>query len=128
MVLPGIRSAHTVRLLRQHTHTLPDANQSAPLTQEGSHALAGSEIPGTESLSPRRSSQPAHQPATSAIRHRWAASCGSRPQLLPLEALEGDPTVQEHLRQLVMLRPRQTMRETKRLLTLWGFYVGCYAA
>ena len=125
VVLPGIRSAHTVRLLRQHTHTLPDANQSAPLTQAGSHALAGSEIPGTENLQP-----PAVQPTRTPAREvsdsppLGGVIRQANPQLLPLEALEGDPTIQEHLRQLVMLRPRQTMRETKRLLTLWGFYVG----
>lgn len=37
-------------------------------------------------------------------------------------ALEGEPAVQAHLRSLTELRPRQSMRETKRLLTLWGFY------
>ena len=28
-----------------------------------------------------------------------------------------------HLRQLIRLRPHQSVRETKRLLTVWGFYM-----
>jgi hypothetical protein len=36
---------------------------------------------------------------------------------------EGDPAVRDHLRALVAMRPHQSVRETKRLLTLWGFYV-----
>lgn len=36
---------------------------------------------------------------------------------------EGDPVVREHLHSLVALRPHQSVRETKRLLNLWAFYV-----
>ena len=36
---------------------------------------------------------------------------------------EGDPAVRDHLRVLAKLRPHQSVRETKRMLTLWGFYV-----
>jgi hypothetical protein len=37
--------------------------------------------------------------------------------------LEGDPTIQAHARRLMHLRKRQSMRETKRMLNLWGFYL-----
>ena len=122
VVLPGIRSAHTVRLLRQHTPAQPDASQSALGTQDGSQTTAGSEngrLPAVPSS--QLHNVPGHDVSAS-------PPVGGAPQQATdsplLVALEGDPTVQEHLRQLVMLRPRQTMRETKRLLTLWGFYVG----
>jgi hypothetical protein len=36
---------------------------------------------------------------------------------------EADPVIRDHLRALMRLRPHQSVRETKRLLTLWGFYL-----
>lgn len=122
VVLPGIRSAHTVRLLRYSTPAQPGDSQSAPGTQEGPRTITGSENPPLPVVpSSQLHDRPGHDGSAS-------PPVGDAPQQTaksPLSvALEGDPTVQEHLRQLVMLRPRQSMRETKRLLTLWGFYVG----
>ena len=122
VVLPGIRSAHTVRLLRQHTPAQPNASQSAPGTPEGPHTIAGRgnvrllAVPGKQ-----QHDKPDYDVSDSPPVGGVPQQASDSPLLV---ALEGDPTVQEHLRQLVMLRPRQTMRETKRLLTLWGFYVG----
>ena len=36
---------------------------------------------------------------------------------------EADPVIRDHLRALMRLRPHQSVRETKRLLTLWAFYL-----
>ena len=122
VVLPGIRSAHTVRLLRQHTPARPDASQSMLEMRKGLHTIAGSEnvqppvVPNNQ-LHDKPGNDVSYSPPVGGVPQQTTDS----PLLV---ALEGDPTVQEHLRQLVMLRPRQTMRETKRLLTLWGFYVG----
>lgn len=118
-----MRSAHTVRLLRRHT-PLPDASGTTSAAQSRnrpSGSTAGTDETRAAAAGSRR---PDHAPGHDALSSR-PAPAGRRPDSDPplLVALEGDPTVQEHLRQLVMLRPRQTMRETKRLLTLWGFYI-----
>jgi len=123
VVLPGIRSAHTVRLLRQHTPEQPNANRPPP---KRPHTIAGSETPSSETVPApvALSDQPNDMPgrdSSDPMQVRRVPRPTNQPKPT---ALEGDPTVQEHLRQLVMLRPRQTMRETKRLLTLWGFYIG----
>ena len=122
VVLPGIRSAHTVRLLRQHTPAQPDASPSAEGTPEEPHTIADSE---NVQLPAVPNNQLHDKPGHDVSDPPPVGDVPQPPTDSPLlVALEGDPTVQEHLRQLVMLRPRQTMRETKRLLTLWGFYVG----
>ena len=117
VVLPGIRSAHTVRLLRRHipartAHTPPSSPPDRAAAAPGEHGVSSGLAADSPPAPPSST-----VPAASAV-----PPSGADTRLLV--ALEGDPTVQEHLRQLVMLRPRQTMRETKRLLTLWGFYVG----
>ena len=123
VVLPGIRSAHTVRLLRRHTpapaaRTRPIPSPDPAAAASGEHGVAS----GPGALAP---DSPPVPPASAVPAASAVPPPGADTRLLV--ALEGDPTVQEHLRQLVMLRPRQTMRETKRLLTLWGFYVGLWA-
>jgi hypothetical protein len=114
VVLPGIRSSHTTRLLQQHSPGTSGAARTALPASPAAASPAGTDLP-TGTGGPGRPQGPSgganggrQQPAADAV---------------PPMAFEEDPTVQEHLRQLARLRPRQTMRDTKQLLTLWGFYL-----
>jgi WD40 repeat protein len=124
VMLPTIREAHTTRLLKRHT---PE-----PLQHDTQEVATAPEAPIAEPadrarnvfaervrtwIRPAVPGQPEVQ-ETEPVEDIKVA--GHREQVIPLE---GDPTLRDHLRQLVALRPRQSMRETKRLLTLWGYYV-----
>jgi WD40 repeat protein len=128
VMLPTIREAHTTRLLKRHTpepllHDSPEvATVSAPSTEPADGLRAPERMLNVFAERVRAWIRPAAAPRpepeeTEAAEVKVA---GNREQIIPLE---GDPTLRDHLRQLVALRPRQSMRETKRLLTLWGYYV-----
>jgi WD40 repeat protein len=126
VVLPVISPTHTARLLRHHADAAPPA-ADPPLPLPGSPAGGGAEpaSPGRDSGDQagggRSRGRRRSGPDTTAT--ATPAAVTSQTSQSEVVALEGEPIVQAHLRDLVELRPRQTMRETKRLLTMWGFYV-----
>jgi WD40 repeat protein len=124
VVLPGIHSTHTARLLRQHSADRtgsPDRFRPEPAT------------PPLRTVQLPRRRVKFEDPPTAGPNHHQHDHCAStgqrarRPSLAPPEPqfvpLESEPDVQKHLRALIALRQRQSMRETKRLLTLWSFYM-----
>jgi WD40 repeat protein len=131
VVLPGIRATHTVRLLRAHSvHAAAEPARVVP------SAARGQRSPSPPASAPPRVPVGPSAPAGSGSS---AAASGPRPgphepdppgRVDPARpangefvALESEQAVQQHLRELIALRPRQSMRETKRLLTLWAFYM-----
>ncbi|NUT37601.1 MAG: hypothetical protein HOV79_31540 [Hamadaea sp.] len=110
VVLPVTRDFHVFRLLRRHTPPVPPSEDEQETVADGRlEATAAPGVPrnGADGLTPTAQPEPLVTGGQRA-RERF---------------LEGDPAIQTHLQELMRLRPRQTMRETKRLLTLWGFYV-----
>ena len=119
VVLPGIRSAHTTRLLRQHTPAPSTASAMPPAPPDDRAEPRRRPVTTPPPAHRTRAAAPesAYHPTTSPPAGDGTAMAA---KVLPLES---EPTVHEHLRRLIRLRPRQTMRETKRLLTLWAFYM-----
>jgi hypothetical protein len=137
VVLPGIRATHTVRLLRAHSvhaaaeparvavepsptgrqrsPTLPPAPVPQPRAPVDPTSLAGPALPAP---APNPGPRPRHHESGPPGRADPARSVNGQ-----FVALESEQGVQQHLRELIALRPRQSMRETKRLLTLWAFYM-----
>lgn len=120
VILPATQSSHTYRLLHAHTPgqrttgsakepgsrptpSSPGQAPSAPATPTGTPSAADGTTDPDTTPPP---TVPSRQPTGSHERY-----------------LEGDPVVQAHLQDLMRMRPSQSMRETKRLLTLWGFYM-----
>ena len=116
LTLPEIREAHTARLMRRHS-------------------------PSERHQSDTSSSQPPSHPATTVTSSEAGTKQGPD-DTLPEDAhsvdgqpaaddnrdvgtllFEADPVIRDHLRALMRLRPHQSVRETKRLLTLWAFYL-----
>ncbi|MEV6968288.1 P-loop NTPase fold protein [Hamadaea sp. NPDC051192] len=113
VVLPITRDFHVFRLLRRHTPPVaPSAQTPQPASDVVVGRTSGESTDGAVGV-PVKELLPASRPATLPARAQQARD----------RFLEGDPAIQTHLQELMRLRPRQTMRETKRLLTLWGFYV-----
>ncbi|GAA3260684.1 P-loop NTPase fold protein [Dactylosporangium siamense] len=132
VTLPEITEAHTARLMHQHTPPITptptnDAearrSETAPNAEEAPAGPPATPGQRTATAPPATESEPqADDTAPSADEPTPAASVASGNGQEPL-LFEGDPVVRDHLRSLVKLRPHQSVRETKRLLTLWGFYV-----
>jgi WD40 repeat protein len=124
VVLPGIPRAHTARLLRHHSMPVPADGAPRSRPANGRPAAGpGPTRPATAAGSSAGSEERRPRPA------RWRLAGRQTPVPAPVPeaqvvALEGEPEVQVHLQKLISLRPRQTMRETKRLLTQWGFHMG----
>jgi hypothetical protein len=123
VVLPGIPRAHTARLLRQHSVPArpgggPSRSRPADERPEPEHGRVT-----TRSRSPADPDERPPRPAWWRVTGRPAPVPAPPPEA-QVVALEGEPEVQVHLQKLISLRPRQTMRETKRLLTQWGFHMG----
>lgn len=111
VVLPITRDFHVFRLLRRHTPPITPQEDDQVTVADGVLEAAGAL--GVQRKEAANGLAPVAQPEA-------LVAAGSRARE---RFLEGDPAIQTHLQELMRLRPRQTMRETKRLLTLWGFYV-----
>jgi WD40 repeat protein len=119
VVLPGIPRAHTARILRHHsTLVVPDSDPTPSRPADEARALDRITNPAWSQATPGGGGQSRWR---STGRHLSGPAEAPEPQMV---ALEGEPEVQVHLQKLIALRPRQTMRETKRLLTQWGFHMG----
>jgi hypothetical protein len=123
VVMPATLGKHASRLLPHdvrpphavHDATVPVAVPPPPTGPPGPGrpGAVGAARPTSPTAAPAGSARPPDVPVLPA----------TRPDALSLRALEADPLVQRHLSRLVELRPRQSMREHKRLLTQWTFYV-----
>jgi WD40 repeat protein len=129
VTLPEIREAHTARLMRLHSEkqrSRPDGQlqvrNSATTAASGSEA--GTKREGRDdAVSEANESSDGRAVAddnlgAGALRQSTPAPVGD-PDML----FEADPVIRDHLRALMTLRPHQSVRETKRLLTLWAFYL-----
>jgi len=121
LTLPEIREAHTARLMRRHT---PSGGQrSDPSTSQPSSNPAITTTSGSEAGTKRRRRW-GHDGAPPEV----AQSANGQPAAgdnrdADTLLFEADPVIRDHLRALMRLRPHQSVRETKRLLTLWAFYL-----
>ncbi len=113
LTLPAIREAHAARLMRAHTDTPSDEQPSGPSASRPSSNPATTTASGS-------SADRAGEAGTS--RDDTVPDTTESPGGVPL-LFEADPVIRDHLRALMRLRPHQSVRETKRLLTLWGFYL-----
>ena len=134
LTLPEIREAHTARLMRLHS---PSGEQSDLPASEPSSSPATAMTSGSEARTkqrPRRSRDDTPPAAIQSVGSQPTANdnhdvgtprqspsaLGADSEMLRFEA---DPVIRDHLRALMRLRPHQSVRETKRLLTLWAFYL-----
>jgi WD40 repeat protein len=132
LTLPEIREAHTARLMRLHSEeeeqrsdpadSHPSIN-SATIAASGSKA--GTKPEGRDGALSEATESSDSQPVADdnlgggALSQSTPAPAAGSDKLL----FEADPVIRDHLRALMTLRPHQSVRETKRLLTLWAFYL-----
>jgi WD40 repeat protein len=109
VVLPATPAHHGTRLLRYHTSVEVGPASPQPTAVEQRNQAAA----------------PARRWWARPYRRRAGAASPPRPaDPVRLNAIESEPAFQERLSQLVSLRPTPSVRETKRLLTEWVFYMG----
>jgi WD40 repeat protein len=132
LTLPAIREAHTARLMRRHTPSGEPrsyASASHPSSKPATTMPAGNGAGGPREAGtsrddtvPEATEAPDGQPVADDNRGAGAPSQSTPAPAEPL-FFEADPVIRDHLRALMRLRPHQSVRETKRLLTLWAFYL-----
>ena len=139
ITLPQIREAHTARLMRLHTlradksansGTSPQpagpgdgaATAEGPVQRTTRPGGEGQLVHQNEATAPRPSATPP-DPARAEDDGSTAQGGGVADPSSEKLLFEGDPVIRDHLRALMALRPHQSVRETKRLLTLWSFYL-----
>lgn len=124
VILPPTPLSHTDRLMRHHFPGFEEQPKPAaggpPTVSPGGDPPAGS----ARSDQFRQGSGPDHAVVESVVTPSSSTSDGrDQPVATDPQAWEDEPVVLDHLRSLVALRPLQSMRETKRLLTLWSFFL-----
>ena len=127
--LPAIREAHAARLMRRHTPSgeqrsdppagHPSSNPSPAMPSDSSPGGPGEAGTCRDDPVPEATESPDGQPVADDNGGAGAPSQSTSPPLF----FEADPVIRDHLRALMRLRPYQSVRETKRLLTLWAFYL-----
>ena len=135
VTMPAIREAHAARLMRAHT---PSGEQpsgpsaSRPSSNPATTMASGSSAGGTgeagtsrDDTVPEATKSPGGHPVTDDNRGSGARRQSTRAPAADSDVLsfQADPVIRDHLRALMRLRPHQSVREAKRLLTLWGFYL-----
>ena len=104
VVLPSTPIHHTTRLLRYHT----GPGGAGPVSAREDRAAGRVPPPPTR---PARRRGRRHPPAP------------APPEPVAAAALEAEPAVRERLLQLASLRHQSSVRETKRLITQWVYYM-----
>ena len=117
VTMPAIREAHAARLMRNEqpsgpSASRPSSNPATIMASGSSPGGAGQAGTSRDDIVPEAPESPGGQPV--------ADDAPAEPETLLFEA---DPVIRDHLRALMRLRPHQSVRETKRLLTLWEFYL-----
>jgi len=135
LTLPAIREAHTARLMRLHTPSgeqpsdlsasHPSSNPATTMASGSSAGGAGEAVTSRDDTVPEATESLGGHPVADDNRGSGARRQSTRAPAADSDVLlfEADPVVRDHLRALMRLRPHQSVRETKRLLTLWGFYL-----
>jgi WD40 repeat protein len=117
VVLPITRDHHVYRIMQAHTpRQQPGGGVPRPEAVIDGAELASPRPPdpppaAVQSVSP--AGIPSYAQARESDYDRQARS----------QYLEGDPAVRAHLQSIMRLRDTRSMREIKRLITLWAFYV-----